>query len=126
MRSDNGGEFLAVSAYLRQHGINHQVTAPYSPQQNGVAERLNRTLVEGARAILIEKKISKKFWAEAVMYMNNIKNCVSTSSNPEGKSPFEMWTNEKPDLSNFREFGSKVWILDEERTSKLDPKKLHI
>lgn len=78
MLSDNGGEFLAVSAYLKQHGINHQVTAPYFPQQNSVAERLNRILVEGARAMLIEKKISKNFWAEVVMYTNNIKKlCIN-------------------------------------------------
>lgn len=122
MRSDNGGEFLAVSSFLKAHGIEHQLTAPHSPQQNGTAERLNRTLLEGARAMLVEKNIPKNLWAEAVLHMNYIRNRVSTNSNPDGKSPFEMWTGQRPDLSHLYEFGSKVWILDENRTSKLDPK----
>lgn len=122
VRSENGGEFLAVSSFLKAHGIEHQLTAPYSPQQNGTAERLNRTLVEGARAMLVEENIPKNLWEEAVLHMNYIRNQVSTNSNPDGKSPFEMWTGRRLDLSHLYKFGSKVWILDKNRTSKLDPK----
>lgn len=67
MRSDNGGEFSAVSAFLKEQEIEHQITAPFSPQQNGVAERFNRALVEGARSMLVERKVQKHLWVEATM-----------------------------------------------------------
>lgn len=72
--------------------------------------------------MLIERKIQRSLWAEALSYMNMIHNYVSTASNPHGKSPYEMWTNRKPDLSHFREFGCKVWVLEEICGSKLGPK----
>lgn len=72
--------------------------------------------------MLVEKNIPKNLWAEAVLHMNYIRNRVSTNSNPDSKSPFEMWTVRRPDLSHLYEFRSKVWILDKNRTSKLDPK----
>ena len=56
LRTDNGGEYYVQGAYLTSKGIEHQLTIPYSPQQNGVAERLNRTLMEAARAMLSHSK----------------------------------------------------------------------
>ncbi|KXJ79375.1 hypothetical protein RP20_CCG001137 [Aedes albopictus] len=55
-----------MEACMRRDGIIHQTTCPYTPQQNGVAERMNRTLVEKARCMLNDSKLPKKFWAEAV------------------------------------------------------------
>jgi transposase InsO family protein len=68
IRSDNGSEFknTQVEDYLDQEGIKHEFSAPYTPQQNGVAKRKNRTLIESARTMLDEYKTSDRFWAEAI------------------------------------------------------------
>jgi transposase InsO family protein len=68
IRSDNGTEFKStqIEDYLDEEGIKHEFLAPYTPQQNGVAERKNMTLIEMARTILDEYKTSNRFWTEAV------------------------------------------------------------
>ncbi|MCG8622681.1 MAG: integrase core domain-containing protein, partial [Proteobacteria bacterium] len=68
LRTDNRGEYMSkdLQIYLTLKGIEHQLTVPHSPQQNGVAERLNRTLMESARAMLSHANLLKKLWAEAV------------------------------------------------------------
>ena len=68
LRTDNGGEYMSkdLQIYLTSKGIEHQLTVPHSPQQNGVAERLNRTLMESARAMLSHANLLKKLWAEAI------------------------------------------------------------
>jgi transposase InsO family protein len=68
IRSDNGSEFknTQVEDYLDQEGIKHEFLAPYTPQQNGMAERKNRTLIESARTMLDEYKTPDRFWAEAI------------------------------------------------------------
>ena len=67
-RTDNGGEYTSsqFENYLKAEGIRHELTVPKTPQQNGVAERLNRTLVEMARSMLLDSKLPKKFWGEAI------------------------------------------------------------
>ena len=76
LRTDNGGEYLSneFKAYLKSKGICHELTVPYSPQQNGVAERMNRTLMESARSMIAHAGLSNRYWAEAVVtaaYMKN-------------------------------------------------------
>ena len=68
LRSDRGGEFLSneFKIFCAEKGIQRQLTAPYIPEQNGVAERKNRTVVEMARSLLKEKDLPNYFWAEAV------------------------------------------------------------
>ena len=68
IRSDNGSEFknTSIEEFLDEEGIKHEFLAPYTPQQNGVVERKNRTLIEAARTMLDEYKTSDQFWAEAV------------------------------------------------------------
>lgn len=68
-RTDNGKEFCQqnLDGFLTQQRIIHQTTAPYTPEQNGVAERNNRTVVEMARCMLFESKLSEKFWGEALL-----------------------------------------------------------
>jgi transposase InsO family protein len=68
IRSDNGSEFknLQVEEYLEEEGIKHEFSAPYTPQQNSVVERKNRTLINMARTMLREFKTSERFWSEAV------------------------------------------------------------
>ena len=77
LRSDNvGGGFVKneFEEFLSKHGIQHQKTVPYTPQQNVVDERKNRTLVEMARCVLYSKGLHKKIWAEAITYANFILN----------------------------------------------------
>ncbi len=68
LRSDNGGEYLSkeFNSYLKSKGIRHELTVPYSPQQNGVAERMNRTLMESTRSMMAHASLPDKYWAEAV------------------------------------------------------------
>lgn len=69
LRSDNGTEYTnsEMQVFLRKSGIVHQTTVPYTPEQNGVAERMNRTLVEKARCMLVDAQLPTTFWAEAIM-----------------------------------------------------------
>ena len=108
LRTDNGGKFIKneFDAYLSKHGIQHQKTVPYTPQQNGVAERKNITLVEMARCMLYSKGLHKKFWAEAVCCANYILNKVPHRSVLH-VTPEEKWNGRKPDISNFNVFGSE-------------------
>ena len=82
LRSDNGREFVKneFESFLPKHGIQHQKTVPYTPQQNGVAERKNRTLVEMARCMLYSKRLHKKIWADAISYANFMLNRFPTKS----------------------------------------------
>jgi transposase InsO family protein len=76
--SDRGGEYLSAEfdQYLKDQGIEWQLTIHHSPQQNGVAERLNRTLVEHAQAMLLARDLLKYLWAEAINYATWLKNCL--------------------------------------------------
>lgn len=78
IHTDRGGEYMDTKfiKFLDQEGIQYQRTAPYSPQQNGVAERKNRTLIEMARCMILDAKFENKFWGEAVIMVNYIQNCL--------------------------------------------------
>jgi hypothetical protein len=93
-----------------------------SPQQNGMAERLNRTIVEHAQAMLIAANLPGSLWGEAIMHATWLKNHVSTCALPS-KTPFEITTGKKPNLANIREFGCKVFVHTN-TTSKLNPKSI--
>ena len=123
LRSDNGGEYLsrAFSNYLDSHGISHQLTVPYSPQQNGVAERMNRTLMNHTRSILISQKVEKKFWAEALSTVVYIRNRVTAQSLGPNLTPHHLWNDQAPNISHLRIFGSKCWyVLPKTKIKKLD------
>jgi hypothetical protein len=110
LRSDNGGEYTSneFEAYLREEGIKHEVTVPHTPEQNGVAERMNRTIVEVARCMLAESKLPRKFWAEAVSTAVYLRN-RSPSSAVKGMTPFECLTGEKPSVEHLKVFGCLVY-----------------
>ena len=123
LRTDNGGEYLSqeFSAYLLSYGIQHQLTIAYTPQQNGVAERMNRTLLDLVRSCIHSKNMDKKFWAEALQTVVFIRNRVPSSALENGITPFELWTNKKPDLSNLHVFGSSCWyVIPKSKLKKLD------
>lgn len=123
-RSDNGTEFVnsELNSFLKFMGIQHQRTVPYTPQQNGCAEREMRTIVESTRTMLHAKKLEKKFWAEAVNTAVYILNRTG-NSNVEGKCPFELWYRKSAKIDHLRIFGSEVFIhIPKEKRCKLDPK----
>lgn len=108
---DNGREYCneAVTKYLCEKGINMETTAPYTPEQNGRAERDNRYIVECARAMLHAKNLPVKLWAEAVNTACYILNRIPTTSN-KGITPYEAWTGKKPRLDHIRIFGSDAFM----------------
>ena len=124
IRSDNGGEYSSneFKDYCNEVGIAHQFTNPYTPEQNGVSERYNRTIMEAARSMLLHSHLPLSFWAEAVSTANYLRNRSPTSS-LSGKTPYECWNGMKPDLSNLRVFGCISYMhIPKELRKKLDPK----
>jgi hypothetical protein len=124
--SHNGEtEYLPLDPWLKKKGISHETTVRYTPRQNGVTERDNRTLVEGARTLLYSNKaLPLQLWAEAV-------NCVVSTPNRTVTSayslmtPIEAWYGFKPDVSNLRVFGSKFYgLIPHQLRCKLDAKGL--
>ena len=124
-RSDGGGEYVSKRflEFCKSRGIDKQLTMPYTPQQNGVAERMNRTLMEMARSMLYHTaKVSPSLWAEAVSTAAYLRNRCPTSSFP-GATPYERWFGEKPDVGHLRVFGCEVYVhVPDEKRRKLDPK----
>eukprot|EP00253_Pinus_taeda_P008546 PITA_08546 len=99
-----------------------QHTVPYTPQQNGVAERKNRTLKEMANCMLQSKGLSLSFWAEAINCANYIINRTPTKV-LKNITPEEAWSSIKPDVSHFRIFGSEAWAhIPDEKHKALEPK----
>ncbi|UYV73409.1 hypothetical protein LAZ67_10003086 [Cordylochernes scorpioides] len=113
IRSDNGGEFTSrqLSFYLIEKGIEHQFTTFYSPSQNGIVERANRSLIEGTRALLIESQLPPKFWAEAMNTYSYIKNRTPHKRNDK-TTPEELFTGKKPTIKHLKVFGCRAeyWI----------------
>lgn len=124
LRSDNGTEYCSekCSTFFRKHGIRHQTTNVHTPQQNGVAERMNRTLTEKTRCLLFDANLPKTYWAEAMnmaAYLINRSICASLGD----KTPEEVYTGEKIDLSNLKIFGSGVMVhVPKANRKKLDRK----
>ena len=120
LRSDRGGEFMsnAFTAYLGQQGTERRLTTADTPQHNGIAEALNRRLLERVRAMLHQAELPKYLWAEAIRHAVWLKNRTSTKA--IGKTtPYERLYKKKPILSNLPEWGQSVWVY-EPSGSKLD------
>jgi hypothetical protein len=112
VRTDRGGEYLGreLQGWFASKGVQHQLTTPYTPEQNGVAERLNRTLVERVRAMLQGAGLMnrKDLWAEAVVTANYLRNRSLTSK--ETLTPWERFTGKRPDVSGLRVFGARAFV----------------
>ena len=119
LRTDNGGEYLSkeFDSYLHSKGIKHELSAPYSPAQNGVAERFNRTLVESARTMMAQAKLPERYWAEAVATAAYLRNRVPTRS-LKSTTPYEKWYDRKPNLSHVRVFGCMCYAYIPEVNKK--------
>ncbi|KAH9649806.1 hypothetical protein KPL70_026120 [Citrus sinensis] len=124
LRTDNGGEYTdgEFLAFCKQEGIQRQFTVAYTPQQNGVAEQMNRTLTERIRAMLRTAGLPNSFWAEAAKTACYIVN-RSPSTVIGLKTAMEIWTGKPTDYSYLHAFGCPVYVMynAQERT-KLVPK----
>lgn len=126
LHTDNGSEYVnqEFTSFLENKGITHERTAPYTPQQNGRAEREMRSIMETARTMLYAKDIPLKMWAEAVncaIYLLN----RNTSSQTGDVTPFELWHGVKPNLQHIRIFGSIGYVhVPKEKRRKLAKKSV--
>ncbi|KAL2237106.1 UNVERIFIED_CONTAM: Retrovirus-related Pol polyprotein from transposon TNT 1-94 [Sesamum indicum] len=123
LRTDNGLEFCnkQFSEMCDKYGIRRHKTNPYTPQQNGVAERMNRTLLDKVRCLLISSGLPKTFWGEAVLTAAHLIN-LSPSVPLSGKVPEFMWNGKMPDLSYLRVFGCSAFV--HQNVDKLEPRSL--
>eukprot|EP00963_Diacronema_lutheri_P012972 scaffold2152_cov336-Pavlova_lutheri.AAC.3 len=124
VRSDRGTEFLnaELQNFLEENGIYQQTSAPYTPQQNGNAERYNRTILDKVRAVLLDCGVDKCFWNFAVEYCALVRNRLPCQ--PHGLTPFEAVFGQKPDVSNMHIFGETCYVLKTPAnlTGKMDAK----
>ena len=123
-RIDNGGWFCSneFEEFGKKCGIAQQKTNPYTPEQNGVAERMNKMLMERARSMLSGVELGQEFWAKAVETTCYLVN-RSPSSALKDKTPQEVWTGKKPALSHLRVFGCDAYVhVPKEKRTKLDSK----
>jgi len=111
LRSDRGGEYTSndFTKYLKQQGTERRLTTRDMPQHNGVAESLNRRLLERVRAILHHSQLPSALWGEAIMFAIWLKNRTSTRA-LGNTTPYERLYKTKPDLSGVPEWGQKVWV----------------
>jgi transposase InsO family protein len=123
LRSDNGGEYTPIELrdLCKKAGIKREMIVPFNPQQNGVAERKNRTIVEAARAMLHDQDLPMLLWAEAcntAVYVQN----KNSHRILEEKTHKEAFTRVKPEIGHLRIFGCPVYIhVPKEKRTKLEP-----
>ena len=124
LRTDNGGDYTSAEfqRYLKIEGVRHELTVLKTPEQNGVAERMNRTIVETLRAMLADVKLPQKFWAEALSTAVYLRNQSPTKA-VKGMTPFESWMGEKPMVNHLRVFGCTTYAhIPKDERQKLDLK----
>ncbi|GJW15791.1 putative RNA-directed DNA polymerase [Tanacetum coccineum] len=120
IQSDNRGEYIGpFDAYCREHGIQHQKTPPKTPQLNGLAERMNRTLVERVRCLLSHAGLPASFWGEALntaVHVINLTPCVPLRFDV----PDRVWSGKDVSYHHLRVFDVRHWIFPKMKRSKLD------
>src|SRR5262249_15937368 len=125
IRSDHGGEFENTSFedFCDDNGISHQFSAPRTPQQNGVVERKNRTLIDMARTMLCESNLPRYFWDEAVNTACYIINRAMIRPILK-KTSYELFKGRKPIVSHLKPFGCKCFVLNngKDDIGKFDPR----
>ena len=123
LRSDNGGEYIgALEAYCKSKWIRHEQSVPKTPQHNGVAERMNHTIMERVRCMLSHAKLSKSFWGEAmntVVYLIN----QSPSAPLNGDVPPNVWQGKEVSYDHLRVFSCQALVhVPKDERKKLDDK----
>ncbi|GJR13638.1 retrovirus-related pol polyprotein from transposon TNT 1-94 [Tanacetum coccineum] len=124
LRSDRGGEYMSQEFldHLKEHGIIAHRTPPYTPQNNGVSERRNRTLLDMVRSMMSQTTLPKSFWDYALETAARILNMVP--SKKVDKTPYEIWHGQAPKLSYLRVWGCEAFVKHDTLTKpdKLDPR----
>lgn len=126
LRTDRGGEYNSneFKELCASHGIQRQLTAAYTPQQNGVAERKNRTVLNMVRSMMTGKNVPKRFWPEATNWSVYILNRSPTTA-VEGMTPEEAWSDQTPSVGHFKLFGCIAHAhIPKEKRKKLDDKSI--
>ncbi len=124
--TDGGGEFDngEIKKIVNEYGINHRMTMPYTPEQNGAAERENRTIMEAARSMLHSTTLPSQLWAEAVNTAVYVLN-RSAPTKVEGKTPYELWHNKEAPTEHLKVFGTDCFVhIPKQNRKKLDAKSL--
>ncbi|GJR85589.1 retrotransposon protein, putative, ty1-copia subclass [Tanacetum coccineum] len=124
LRSDRGGEYMSQEFldHLKKHGIIAHRTPPYTPQNNGVSERRNRTLLDMVRSMMSQTTLPKSFWDYALETAARILNMVPTKK--VDKTPYEVWHGQAPKLSYLKVWGCEAFVKRDTLTKpdKLDPR----
>nr|GEX97580.1 zinc finger, CCHC-type [Tanacetum cinerariifolium] len=126
LRTDRGGEFTSKEfmQYCKENGIARKLTAPYSPQQNGVVEKRNRTIMSTSRCMMKATRIAQNFWAKAVRNVIYILNSVPTKA-LEDITPYEAIRQRKPNLETLRVFGCIAYAkVPSQHLTKLDDRSI--
>ena len=125
IHSDNGGEFKNrhIEIFLNNKGIKHSLNVPYTPEQNGIAERENRTICEAARSMIYSKPDLPLFlWAEAMNTAVNVLNRTGPTKQA-GKTPYELWYGKVASIDDLKIFGTECFVhIPVEKRRKLDKK----
>lgn len=125
LRCDNGGEYKSrnFESFCKKKGIRVEWTVPYTPEQNGVSERMNRTLVEKVRSMLEDCKADRRFWGQAIQTAAYLINRSPSNALESDVTPYQLWEGRKPDVSKLRAFGCSVFVhVPKELRKKLDGK----
>jgi hypothetical protein len=112
LHMDRGGEYLsdAFISFLDKKGIEQKLTVHDTPENNGVVERLNHTLIEKVRAMMISSQSPRGLWGEALMHTVWLKNHTWTRALPTGITPYELMMGQTPALHDVPEWGSVIWV----------------
>lgn len=127
-RTDRGGEFISndFKTFCEDVGIERHFTTPYTPQQNGVVERRNRTVVEMARSYLKEMNLPMELWGEAVRHSVSVLNRLPTRALSD-QTPYEAWTGLKPNIGHIRVFGCLTHMkIPNNHTTKLADRSMEV
>ena len=125
-RTDRRGEFFSYefNSFCDEAGIKRHLTAPYSPQQNGVVERRNRTLIEMTRSIMKHMSIPNYLWGEATRHSTYLINRIATRV-VKDRTPYEVYHGRKPNISHLKIFGCIGYAkVDGKLVKKLDDRSL--
>ena len=123
LRTDRGGEYLSdqFKKLCEEKGIIRQLTMPRTPQQNGVAERRNRTLLEMVRSMMAQANLPIQFWGDALLTATYILNRVPSKS--VSSTPYELWSQRKPNLTELHPWGCAAYVHDtSHKFGKLGPR----
>jgi len=125
LRTDSRGEYIGgeFQRWLKSKGIHHEFTNPSTPQENSMAERLNRTIFEMMRSMMFDTKLPKSFWTFAVNYSQEILNRLPTRALTKKMTPFEALYKRKPLVVHMQIFGCPVYMyIPNAKQGKLDAK----